>query len=251
MNLWERNFKSQSYGIPCKKIKDYPIFNTYEFTFYRCIPFKEEFYGKTISELHSGNLRAPNSENRYSKLFPNQHISYWSGNKETAIKESCKHSGSKDVLVFEAYDDTSSFVPTITEEKGLLIVDGRTGQIAEIIKKFEEIDEISEKDVLFFDEMMKHKPDAMVYTSVVNNSDENFIFFENGFRKLSLHTVELFLNGRKSRNHNKVTCATGCDYSPILKSYGYSFEPIAKTKYHPEYEKTMEYKSRCAISKLN
>ena len=55
--VWSKFFKSQAYNIPVWKHKDYLIYETKEYDFYRCVEFKKEFYGKTASELFNGNLR--------------------------------------------------------------------------------------------------------------------------------------------------------------------------------------------------
>ena len=62
-------FSNQDFGRTIWKHKQLPVYVTDEFDFYRCICFNDSFYGKTVSELHEGNLRNATSENRYSKLF--------------------------------------------------------------------------------------------------------------------------------------------------------------------------------------
>ena len=61
----------QSPGSPIfrHKDKDLPIYITVEFDFFRCVTFNDGFYGKTVSELHSGNLRDNKTGNRHSVLF--------------------------------------------------------------------------------------------------------------------------------------------------------------------------------------
>lgn len=78
----------------------------------------------------------------------------------------------------------------------------------------------------------------------VIDGGENFIFFESGFEKLSLREVELYLGERKSRNRTKVVCASGSDYAPCCRAYGYSFESIACTKMNRNYLWSDEYKRR-------
>lgn len=60
-------FKSQDYGRDIYKHRFLPVYITDEFDFYRCVEFQEAFYGKTVSELHHGNLRL--CSDRYTKLF--------------------------------------------------------------------------------------------------------------------------------------------------------------------------------------
>lgn len=77
-------FSNQSYGRTVYKHKELPIYVTDEFNFFRCISFREDFYGKTVSELHIGNLRMGTPENRYSNLFPDECVSYWADSPKTS-----------------------------------------------------------------------------------------------------------------------------------------------------------------------
>ncbi|PWX58985.1 hypothetical protein CYK85_15065 [Clostridium perfringens] len=80
-------FRNHSYSSPILKHKDLPIYKTYEFDFFRCVNVEDWVYGKTISELHAGNLRINDNNGRYSKLFPDEKISYWADSKATALSE--------------------------------------------------------------------------------------------------------------------------------------------------------------------
>ncbi len=242
--MWTREFSSQHYNSPTQYHKDLPLIKTREFCFYRCLNFKDAYYGKTVSELHSGNLRFPAEDSRYAKLFPNQRLSYWSGDPQTAIQEVRKHGGNKNYILFWAYDDAASAFPT-TRYDDMLIVDGRINGIGKIIGDFEESQTITAKDALLIQEIMAYKPDAVAYNSVVTGR-ENFIFFESGFEKLSLREVKLYLGERPARNKVRVACAVTSDYSPVCASYGYSFEPVARTEYHKEYLDSVEYQRRNA-----
>lgn len=93
------NFYSNHYlSVPIYKHKSLPIVETGEFDFYRCIPFQDSFYGKTVSELHAGNLRMSNG--RYSKLFPGEKLSYWASDSKTARAEVKKHGANNNLLTF-------------------------------------------------------------------------------------------------------------------------------------------------------
>lgn len=247
--MWSREFTSQAYDIPTLYHKELPLIKTREFDFYRCVNFNIEMYGLTVSELHAGNLRLPAEDSRYAKLFPNQRLSYWSGSSKTAIQESVKHCGSKNRLVFWAYDDASSSFPT-TKYDDLLIVDGRNNGIGQIISDFEDTQTISTDAALLIQEVMAYKPDAIAYNSVITGS-ENFIFFESGFEKLSLREVRLYLGERPSKNNATIVCAVSSDYSPICDAYGYSFEPVARTIMHQEYLESVEYKRRFSCEQDN
>ena len=78
------------------KHKTLPIFLTAEFDFYRCVPFNDMFYGKTVSELHQGNLRSRQSWNRYSMLFSGKKVSYWADSKKLPMLK-CKNMD-KDII---------------------------------------------------------------------------------------------------------------------------------------------------------
>lgn len=238
--MWTREFESQAYGgyVHHERLH---LINADEFSFYRFVNFDEGMYGKTVSELHAGNLRTPVADSRYAKLFPNQRLSYWSGSYQTARKETLKHGGTKDRLVFKAYDDASSTFPT-GPYKPLKIIDGRDMGIGEIIREFEKTQELSDGEAQMFKDIMAEKPDALAYNSVIDGG-ENFIFFESGFDKLSLREVDLYLGDQK---RSDVVCAFGSDYSPSCEAYGYSFERIDSTKMHEDYRKTDEYKRRLA-----
>lgn len=53
-----------------------PIILEEEFDFYRYVTFTDSLYGKTVSELHNGNLRFVTAANRYADLFGGEKISY-------------------------------------------------------------------------------------------------------------------------------------------------------------------------------
>lgn len=80
-------FPNHTGNLSILKHKSMPMVMTGEFDFYRCIPFSDKLYGKTVSELHAGNLRLSRSDNRYSNLFPGQRLSYWADSPETARAE--------------------------------------------------------------------------------------------------------------------------------------------------------------------
>lgn len=106
--MWTREFESQAYGGYAHRYEGLHLIDADEFIFYRFVNFNEGMYGKTVSELHAGNLRTPGSDSRYAKLFPNHRLSYWSGSYQTAMEETLKHGGTQDRLIFKAYDDGSS-----------------------------------------------------------------------------------------------------------------------------------------------
>lgn len=238
--MWTREFESQAYGgyVHHERLH---LIDADEFSFYRFVNFDDRMYGKTVSELHAGNLRTPVLDSRYAKLFPNHRLSYWSGSCQTALEETLKHGGTQDHLIFKAYDDGSSTFPT-GPYKPLKIIDGRDMGIGEIIREFEKTQELSDGDALLMQKIMAEQPDALAYNSVIDGG-ENFIFFESGFDKLSLREVDLYLGDQKRAD---VVCAFGSDYSPSCEAYGYSFERIARTKMHENYRKTVEYKRRLA-----
>lgn len=237
-------FPNQGFSTPVEIHTELPLLSTYEFDFFRIIGFNDSFYGKTIGELHAGNLRVSRTDNRYSSLFPGQKLSYWSDSIETARAEYYHWNKSKDIIIFWAYDDGSSFIPTVYPAQNLTIIDGFQLGFNKLLHKLEsgELLTPAEKDLI--DMIAAYEPDCLAYQSERNPEGVNYLFFEHGFKKLSLREVKLYLGERKSKNHNSAYCAGACDYTPYLKGYGYKFMPIAKTEYDKSYEESDEYKLR-------
>ena len=240
----EKVFKNQSLISRILKHKELPIYISTEFTFWRCVNVEEWVYGKTISEIHSNNLRENDNTNRYSKLFPNKKLSYWSASKPTALAEIKKHGGNKNYLTFKAYDDSSSTFPMLNIGEELIIIDGRDFQFYKILLKIESDEDLSDTEKELIQLIKNENPDCLAFRSVAKEEGLNFIFFEKGFRKLALKEVKLYFGENKSKNSNSVVCAAGSDYSPIIKNYGIYFEEIAKTKMDKEYLKSKEYQIR-------
>lgn len=222
---------------------------TWEFDFFRCLSFNPKFYGVTVSDLHSGNLRR-SAGSRYASLFPREKVSYWSDNPLTAAAEVRKYNPGLDLITFHAYDDASSTFPTSDCREPLFIVDGRENGFATILDKLDAGVELSSEDKSLIDRIEAEKPDCMMYESHVKRGKYNFLFFEKGFEKLSLREVRLRLEhrdeqtGRRKVNKNRVCCAGTSDYTPYPKEYGRCFLPIAKTAMNNEYLKTDEYARR-------
>lgn len=96
-------YPNQYFGIDIWKHKDLPLIESHDFNFFRCIAFRDSYYGKTISELHTGNLRVSRKDNRYSQLFPGQRLSYWADSSQTARAEAKKWGAKNNLLTFWAY----------------------------------------------------------------------------------------------------------------------------------------------------
>lgn len=235
-------FRNHSYFSQILKHKELPIYKTYEFDFFRCVNVYDWVYGKTISELHAGNLRMNNNEGRYSKLFPNEKISYWADSKSTALSEIKKHSGNKNYLTFWAYDDASSTFPILDNDKSLVIINGIDLNFHKILLKIESDEELNIEETKLVELIKKERPDCLAYKSVANKDGLNFLFFEKGFKKLSLRETSLYFGERKSKNTKTIPCAITSDYSPIIKNYGKCFEPIVRERMNSKYEYTEEYK---------
>ncbi len=112
---WYREFISQAFDRLTYRHKELPVYITEEFDFFRCVEFRDEFYGKTVSYLFNENLRK--CIGRYSKLFPNQKLSYWADSADTARLEIKKHGAENNILTFWAYDDGTSHDLTVAEYK--------------------------------------------------------------------------------------------------------------------------------------
>lgn len=240
---------NHSYLSQIKKHKDLPIYVTYEFNFYRCVEFNKQFYGKTVSELHHRNLRPNNHLGRYSKLFADEKISYWANSPDTGLKEIRKHGATGlGVVTFWAYDDMSSTFPTNVDRQPLYIVDGRDLKFEKILSKIEQGIDLDNEEQFIVKKIADEKPDCLAYNSFAKKDGVNFLFFEKGFKKLSLREVRLRIRTKKDdriRYHkNTICCAGTSDYSPYLKEYGKYFLPIVKTGFDKNYLNTDEYKNR-------
>ena len=244
---WYREFINQDYGRPIYKYKELPIYITDEFDFFRCVEFREEFYGKTASYLFNGNLRE--CTGRYSKLFPNQKLSYWADSATTARAEIKKHGAGNNILTFWAYDDGTSTFPTLPEQDPLIIVDGRKCGVQELIDKADNNIQLTEAERKYLTLLLSVKPDCLVFDSHAIEGGENFIFFEKGFRKLSLRQLRLRFGRKDGGSHNRIVCADSCDYTPYIKSYGKCFMPKAKIVMNQSYLQSDEFLSRQQILK--
>lgn len=237
-------FPNQGFGTPVERHTELPLLSTYEFVFFRIIGFNDSFYGKTISELHAGNLRVSRTDNRYSNLFPGQKLSYWADSIETARAEYYHWNKSKDIIIFWAYDDGSSFIPTVYPAQNLTIIDGFQLGFNKLLHKLESGELLTPAEKGLIDMIAAYEPDCLAYQSERNPVGVNFLFFEHGFKKLSLREVSLKLGERKAKNENKIVCAGSSDYTPFIEKYGYKFKPIARALYDSSYEKNDEYKLR-------
>ena len=240
-------FPNQDFGKTILKHKELPAYITDEFDFYRCICFNDSFYGKTVSELHTGNLRQASPENRYSKLFPDEKISYWADSPQTAKEEVRYHNHTNNLLTFWAYDDATSTFPTIDNDERLIIIDGREVGFHHILEKIEKGKTLTNEEEKTVELIKKENPDCLAYTSLRNKCGVNFLFFEKGFKKLSIREVELRLGDFKGRNSNRIVCASTCDYSPFLEEYGQYFLPLTRVNMNNKYIESQEYKKRSEV----
>lgn len=239
---WNREFISQNYGRPLYKHGELPVYITDEFDFYRCVEFKDEFYGKTASCLFSGNLRE--STGRYSKLFPNQKISYWADSPATARAEIKKHGAGSDILTFWAYDDGSSTFPILQDHSPLIIIDGRKCGVQDLLDKVDKNTPLTKIEQELLISILAQNPDCLAFNSRAKSGGENFIFFEKGFRKLALRQLRIRFGQKKGGAHNQIICANTSDYSPCIKSYGKYFMPKAKVAMDQAYLESDEYSLR-------
>ena len=228
-------FPNQSYGQYIYKHRELPILVGGEFDFFRCLAFDNVFYNKTVSELHAGNLRVRNNSNRYSSIFPYEKVSYWADSPITARAEIKCHIKTNNLVTFWAYDD---------DDEPLYIIDGRQFGFDEILWKDENNIALNKNEKEIISLIVQEKPDCLAYSSKRHNGGVNYLFFEKGFRKLSLRQVRLRLGNRNAKNSNSIYCAGGCDYAPYIKGYGYYFSSIAKIGFDKSYLQSREYLSR-------
>ena len=152
-------YSNHSYLSKVYKHNTLPILITEEFDFFRCVEFNSIFYGKTASELFHGNLRNINISNRYSQLFPNQKLSYWSDCSDTSRKEIKKHGSSKNILTFWAYDDLTSTFPTLENNEPLIIIDGIRFGFEVILEKCDNNIPLSNEDNILINQINHEKTD--------------------------------------------------------------------------------------------
>ena len=242
------NFYSNHYlSVPIYKHKSLPIVETGEFDFFRCVPFQDSFYGKTVSELHAGNLRM--SQGRYSNIFPGEKISYWASDRETARAEVKKHGANSNLLTFFAYDDATASFPTLSKERDLLvIIDGIHFGFLEILLKIENGIELTKGEKSLVQQIKQENPDCLAYESEIDRTKTNYIFFEKGFKKLAVRELRLRLGSEQKISKNIIWCAGTCDYTAYLESYGEFFLPKARLERDSSYTNSEEYKSRKAIN---
>ena len=242
---WYREFNNQDYGRPIYKHKYLPVYITNEFDFFRCVEFNNEFYGKTASTLFNDNLRE--CSGRYSKLFPNQKLSYWADSSITARAEIKKHGAGNNILTFWAYDDGTSTFPTLQDQKPLIIIDGRKCGVQDLLDKADKGMQLTKTEQDYMVSLLAQEPDCLVFDSHAKKGGENFIFFEKGFQKLSLRQLKLRFGRKDGGNHNQIVCADTCDYTPFLESYGMCFMPKVKIIMNPLYLQSDEYLIRKRI----
>ena len=144
-------------------------------------------------------------------------------------------------MTFWAYDDGSSFIPTIYPAENIRIVDGIHFGFDKILKKVGNHEKLTKNEKEIIDRIGYEKPDCLAYHSEARKGGVCFLFFEQGFKKLSLREVKLRLGDCKGKNTANVTCAITSDFSPVLEGYGYYFSPIAKTQYDDKYIMSDEY----------
>lgn len=239
---WNRAFISQNYSRPTYKHKELPVYITDEFKFFRCVEFKDDFYGKTASWLFNGNLRQ--CTGRYAKLFPNQKLSYWADSPETARAEIKKHGAGNDILTFWSYDGAASIFPTLPDQSSLSIIDGRKCGVQELIDKVDEGRQLTSEEKKYMKCLFAEVPDCLAFDSHARKGGENFIFFEKGFKKLALRELKICFGRESGGNYNKIVCATSSDYTPILENYGQYFMPKTKVVMDESYLQRKEYLMR-------
>lgn len=237
-----RGFISQNYGSTIYKHKKLPIYITSEFNFFRCVEFNPDFYGKNTSVLFNDNLRM--CSGRYSKLFPNQKLSYWADSPKTARAEIKKHGSGNNILTFWAYDDSTSTFPIFPNKSPLIIIDGRKCGVQELIDKADNGVLLSKKEQKCMADLLEQEPDCLVYDSHAKKGGENFIFFEKGFKKLALRQLKLRFGKSDGGSYNQIVCADTSDCIPFLENYGKYFEPKARVKMDKTYLSSKEYLQR-------
>lgn len=221
-----------------------PVFSSDEFNFFRAIQFSDGLYGKTVSELHEGNLRRnDNPNNRHSRFLDKYKISYWADSSEAAYKEVKRWGATDDLITFEAYDDASSTFPTISPREPLVIVDGIGLGFHKILDKIENEKVLTEDEERIISEIEFEDPDCLAYKSATTLGARNFLFFEKGFKKLAVRNVSLNVNG----NSKMIVCASSSDYNAHPENYGKYFDKLFEVNMDERYLNSEEYRQRTKI----
>lgn len=251
--IYEDYINHNSYAMSLKHYK-LPLIAQTELDFFRYVTFTNDMYGKTISELHHGNLRAVTKSNRYSTLFEGEKVSYWAATSSIARRERLRHNqGKASHLVFWAYDDISNTFPMMREP--MIIIDGIQLGFEKILEKCDRGEPLTAQDQFLIDKIKEKNPDCLAYKphtsknihcdKLPSANEANFMFFEKGFNKLVLREVNLRVNHNKNRND--IYCSVGGGYTLDEESYGKYFAPIAKVKMNSDYLKSDEYLLRKAM----
>ena len=241
--------KAQNYDGFFMSEDELPIYEASTFDFFRCVEFNDSLYNVLATDLFKNNLRMSNG--RYSKLFPNQKISYWSNSKKVARKEIKHHGSGNNILAFWAYDDASSSFPFHKDDEPLVIVDGRKCGIQTLIDKIENEEDLTVIENLYMKSILLYPIDAIVYDSKRDPEGENYIFLERGFKKLAIRKISLRFSKKDGGHHNFISCAGTCDYTPYLEAYGEYFAPKCKRKMDKNYLNSEEYKKNTEQMKIN
>ena len=174
-------------------------------------------------------------------------ISYWADSPQTARAEIKKHGAGNNILTFWAYDDGTSTFPTLPTQDPLIIIDGRKCGVQDLIDKADEQVPLTESEKSLLEQILSTEPDCLAFDSHAINGGENFIFFEKGFKKLSLRQLRLRFGRKDGGSHSRIVCADTCDYTPFIEAYGKFFLPKARLGMDNNYLESDEYRIRKKI----
>ncbi len=86
----------------------------------------------------------------------------------------------------------------------MIIIDGRETEFHLILEKIEEGRTLTIDEERTVELIKKENPDCLAYTSLRNKSGVNFLFFEKGFKKLSIRQVRLRLGNLKGKISSQI-----------------------------------------------
>lgn len=249
LDSWANTRFHQAGFSPVKQHGTLPVYTTDEFNVYRCVQFTDSLYGKTVSELHEGNLRRnTNQDNRYSSFLNKYKLSYWADSPYAAREEVKKGGATNNLLTFWGYDDGASSFPTIDPRNPITLVDGLEIGFHELLLKIENQSPLSADDENLIAAIEEQSPDCLIYKSATTLGARNFMFFEKEFKKIALREVRLRLGDRRVANSGLIICAGTSDYSARLEEYGKYFERFARVKMDKKYLNSEEFKMRKKIN---
>src|SRR5699024_1683627 len=137
---------------------------------------------------------------------------------------------------------TSTF-PTLNTDYDLTIIDGIELNFHQILYKIENDKLLNASERKLIKQIELEESDCLAYKSVACTTENrtNFLFFENGFKKLAVKEVRIHMGNRSKNDDVRIHCTVLSDYSPLINNYGCYFDNELSIMYNPKYAESEEY----------